>query len=119
MLAWIMGILPRVLLWAGVGAALIGVYVLWQKSVTDRAQLQWNNKQLELIVEDQENFKKLLEEFQEKQLEAVREAQERNEAIDKQYETIEKMLDAVEGSDSDKPVGDVLKDTIEELRKDE
>lgn len=111
------GLLPKLLLWAGIGGALVAAYFVWQKAIENRAMLKWNNQQLELIVKDQQKLKEITDEIQQKQLEALKEQKERNAKIDQQYDDIEKLIDSVEGTEDDKSSSKILKDTIEELRK--
>ena len=110
---YVVGGVAVLLLLASIGVSLL----VWKHSIETAATLQFNKQQLEQVVADQQKLTKTLNKINEIQQKISDELAVKNQALDEKLIGIETYLTSPEAKKSDRVSSDVLKKTIEELRK--
>ena len=95
--------------------SLTGIYYSWRKGIEREALLEYNQEQIEQNLKDQEAMRKRLEDIKKSQEEFIK----KNAADKKEFN--DKIGNITRGIDSepssDRPASDVLKKTVDQLRK--
>lgn len=94
-----------------------GTYYIWKSSIVRAAQMEYNQKQLEQTVRDQEEFRRRQEALEEQQREATRALLEQNREVQSRVQSIQENLNSPAAAASDRPASDILKRTVEQLRE--
>lgn len=94
--------------------SLTGIYYSWRKGIEREALLEYNQKQIEQNLKDQAAMKKRLEEITQKQAEFIKKNDEDKKVFGDKIGNIAKNIDTVSG---DRQASDILKKTIDQLRK--
>jgi len=94
--------------------SLTGIYYSWRKGIEREALLEFNQKQIEQNLKDQAEMKKRLEEINKKQQEFIKKNAEDKKAFNDKVGNINKNIDT---NSKDRPASDILKKTIDQLRK--
>jgi hypothetical protein len=97
--------------------ATTGAYYLWKSSVEQRAFMEFNMRQLEQSIKDQEEYRRRQEALEEQQREAARALADQNRVLNSRVQTIQRMLNSPETAAGDRPSSDVLRQTIDQLRE--
>ena len=110
---YVVGGIAVVLLLISLGTGLM----VWKHSIQNQALLEFNNKQLEQVVADQKKFNDLMTSLNAVQKKISDDLASKNQALDEKLNGIEGYLTSAEAKKSDRDASEVLKKTIEELRK--
>jgi len=91
-------------------------YYSWRIGIEREALLEYNQKQLEQNIKDQEAMKQQLEEIsaKEKEVKTVNDAEKK--ALKDKLETISNDLNSKETIASDRPASNILKKTVNKLK---
>lgn len=101
-----------------IATAVITTYVLmWKHSIRQQALLEFNNKQLEQVVKDQQTFIKNMQEIQSLQKKTIDDINIKNAELQSKLNGIETYLDSDAAVNDSKESSDVLKKTIQELSR--
>lgn len=95
--------------------SLTGIYYQWRKGIEREALLEFNQKQIEQNLKDQEALKKRLEDIKKTQEDMVRKNAEDKKKFNTKISGINDIINS-DGVD-DRPASDIIKKTIDELRK--
>lgn len=95
----------------------LGGYYLWKSSIEQKALLEYNIKQLEQTVRDQEEFRRRQAALEDQQRQAARALEEQNRALTGRVQSIQRTLNSPESVAADRPASDILKQTIDQLRE--
>jgi uncharacterized protein YoxC len=99
-----------------IATAIISTYVLmWKANIRKQALLEFNNKQLEQTIRDQEKFISDMRKITEQQRSILAETQKKNEELAKQVAGIEDYLSSEQTRKDDRPASTILKETIRRL----
>lgn len=95
---------------------LSGIYYGWRKGVEREALLEYNQRQLEQTIKDQEEFRRKMNEIQKVQEDIIKQnAEDRKEFAKKMNEALDD-LNTEEAKKADRPASDILKQTIRKLQ---
>lgn len=112
--------LGRLPLYLAIGAFAIGlitaVYYGWKNQVEQRALLEFNQKQLEQIIRDQQLFSQKMRDIESSQREIVEDLEKQNAEIDSKLKSIDGYLLSPEAKKVDRPASIILKNTVNQLR---
>lgn len=89
----------------------------WKKSIRMQALMEYNQKQLEQNARDQEEFVRKQREIAEIAAASVQGLARKNEELNKQLNDINAMLDSNEMKKANRPSSIILRNTLDELRK--
>jgi Fe2+ transport system protein B len=95
---------------------LSGIYYSWRSSIEREALLEYNQKQLEQTIKDQEEFRIKMLAIQKSQDEIVNENNKSRKIFDDQIKTTDEYLESTAVKNADKPSSDILKETIKKLK---
>jgi uncharacterized protein HemX len=108
--------LSKLQLYIAGAIALIGVYYYWKNSIEQEALMEYNQRQLQQVLEDQKAFQQKMQEVESKQRNIESELTKQNEQVTKTLSTVTEYLDSKDAKKQDKPASDIFKKTITELR---
>jgi len=119
LLAWFASPLGRILSWI-VGAlaaagVVAGVYFAWKDAIKAQATAEFNKKQLEQVVKDQQTMADQLAAIAKLREEGENELKTQLEAIDASTKKIEEWLNTPEAKAKDRDSSDILKEVIRML----
>lgn len=97
--------------------AVTGTYYIWKSSIERAALMEFNQKQLEQTLKDQEEFRRRQEALEEQQREATRALLEQNRDVQNRIQSIQGNLNSPAAAAADRPASDILKRTVEQLRE--
>ena len=97
--------------------SIFGIYYAWKRDIERQALMGFNQKQMEQSLKDQQEFLKNQEQISRAQKEAARDLLEENQKINRQLGSVSTYLNSADAKKSDRPASDILKNTIEELKK--
>lgn len=89
--------------------------LMWKASIRREALLEFNNKQLEQTVKEQQKFLEDMKAVNANQKKIIDDMTTKNEELSKQLKSIEDFLDSDEAKKNDRESSDLLKRTIKEL----
>ena len=95
---------------------LSGIYYAWRSSIVREALLEYNQKQLEQTIKDQEEFRVKMQAIEKSQKEILNENSNSRKVFDDQIKSTDDYLDSTTTKKADKPSSDVLKETIKKLK---
>lgn len=90
-------------------------YYGWKRQIEQTALLEFNQKQLEKVLEDQKNFQDKMQSVQESQKSISDDLDKQNQAVDAKLKSIDEYLNSKEALKSDRPSSIILKNTINQL----
>lgn len=96
--------------------AVTGTYYIWKSSIEQAALMEFNQKQLEQTLKEQEEFRRRQEALEEQQREATRALLEQNRDVQNRIQSIQGNLNSPAAVASDRPASDILRRTVEQLR---
>jgi len=108
--------LTRLQLYIAAAVALIGVYYYWKNSIEQEALMEYNQRQLQQVIEDQKAFQQKMQEVETKQKTIESDLAAQNEQVNKTLSTVTEYLDSKDAKKQDKPASDIFKNTIKELK---
>ena len=97
--------------------SIFGIYYAWKRDIERQALMGFNQKQMEQSLKDQQEFLKNQEQISRAQQEAAKNLLEENQKINRQLGSVSTYLNSADAKKSDRPASDILKNTIEELKK--
>jgi Tfp pilus assembly protein PilO len=96
--------------------AILSTYVLmWKSNIRKQAALEFNNKQLEQTIKDQEQYILNMKAVNEKQRSIIEETNKKNEQLAEQLASIEDYLNSEEVKLNDRPASNIIRETIRKL----
>lgn len=95
---------------------LSGIYYSWRSSVVREALLEYNQKQLEQTIKDQEEFRAKMQAIEKSQEQILAENDKSKKVFDDQIKTADEYLESAAVKKADKPSSDILKETIKKLK---
>jgi uncharacterized protein HemX len=98
-----------------IAVAAIGVYFWWQGRVEDRALLNFNQKQMEQLLEDQKKIDKKLSDLRQVQDQILENEKQFKQNLEKKLSGINNFLSSEEAKKLDRPASEILKRTLQEL----
>jgi uncharacterized protein HemX len=107
----------RIQLYIGIAIAAVGVYFFWKHNIEQQALMEYNQRQLEQVMQDQQRFQQKMQEVESKQRVIENDLAAQNEQVNKTLSTVNEYLDSKDAKTQDKPASDILKKTVTELRK--
>ena len=96
---------------------LSGVYYSWRSSITRQALLEYNQKQLEQTIKDQEEFRLKMQAIQKNQEELIKKNREDKKEFDDKMANARSYLESDEAKKEDRSSSQVLKQTIKKLKE--
>lgn len=103
---------------AAIAIAILTTYVImWKASIRQQALLEFNNKQLEQIIKDQQTFLKQMNEVNEKQKQILQDLTKKNDELNSKLTDIESYLNSEESTKDNRESSNVLKETFRQLGK--
>lgn len=94
---------------------LTGIYYGWKHSIEQQALLEFNQKQLEQVIKDQQDFQNKMSAVENNQKTIVEDLTKQNEDINKQLADISTYLSSSDAKKNDRPSSIILKNTIYQL----
>lgn len=99
-----------------IAIAVLSTYVImWKSSIRTQALLEFNNKQLEQTIRDQETFITNMKSVNDSQRAIIDDTQKKNEELSKQLTDVEEFLNSEESRKNDRPASPIIKETIRRL----
>lgn len=114
LLAFIPG---RIQLYIAAAIAIVGIYLYWEHTIEQRALMEYNQKQLEQSLADQEKLKKNLEQLSQKQEEIIKKNEEDRKAYEDKINGVSDYLDSALTKKADKASSEILKMTVKQLKE--
>ena len=108
--------LGRVQLYIAVAVLLTGFYFYWKHNVEQQALMEYNQKQLEQSIEDQNKIKETLVAIETNQQQIIKQSEQDKVAYEQKLGTVTDYLDSSATKKSDKPSSDILKQTVKQLK---
>lgn len=110
----------KILIYIFIGFISIGslgiTYYTWKSSIKKQALMEYNQKQLEQLLEDKEEYIRIQKALVEEQEIEKKKLTEENEKLNIKINEINDFLDSVEAKKADRPSSIILKRTIENLK---
>jgi len=106
----------RIQLYIAGAIAIIGIYFFWKHNVEQQALMEYNQRQLEQVIQDQQRFQQKMQEVENKQKTIENDLAVQNDQVNKTLSTVTEYLDSKAAKKQDKPASDIFKKTITELR---
>ena len=97
-------------------SSLCGIYYSWRSGIEREALLEYNQRQLEQNIKDQEAMKQQLENINAKQKEVQAANDADKKVLKDKLESINTDLNTKETAATDRPASDVLKKTVNKLK---
>jgi Tfp pilus assembly protein PilN len=94
---------------------LTGIYYGWKHTVEQQALLEFNQKQLEQVIRDQQDFQSKMSAVEDKQKNIVEDLTKQNDEINRQLKDINEYLSSAEAKKIDRPSSVILKNTINQI----
>ena len=94
---------------------LTGVYFYWKKQVETAALMEYNQRQLDQVLRDQEAFQQKMSEVEDKQKSIESDLTKQNEEITITLKNLQDYLYSEEAKKQDRPASIILKNTITQL----
>lgn len=102
---------------AVLAAAGAGGYYYWHTNVYKQAQLAFDNKQLQQVISDQKERIQQLEQINKDQELLIEEATKEQAVYQEKLQALDEYLNSQQAQNENRPSSDIIKKTIEELRK--
>jgi hypothetical protein len=96
--------------------ALTAGYIGWRSSIEREALLEYNQKQIEQAIKDQQEFKAKMDAIQASQDEILAKNKAEREAFDAKMKAADDYLNSTDTQKSDRAASDVLKKTVNRLK---
>ena len=96
--------------------ALTGFYYHWRQGIEREALLEYNQKQLEQNIADQEAYRVKMQLIQKAQDELIKKNTEDKKVFEEKMNSARDYLDSAEAKKSDRPASEVLKETVKKLK---
>jgi Tfp pilus assembly protein PilN len=106
----------RIPLYIAGAVAIIGIYFFWKHNVEQIALLEYNQKQLQQVIEDQQRFQQKMQEVENKQRSIEIDLANQNDQVSKVLIPINDYLNSTDAKKQDKPASEILKKTVGGLR---
>ena len=106
----------RIQMYIAVAIAVSGIYFYWKHQIEQQALMEYNQKQLEQIVKDQEAFANKMTEVDQKQQAIETDLVKQNEEINNQLKDIQAYLYSTETKALEKPASAILKNTVNQIK---
>jgi hypothetical protein len=95
---------------------LTGIYYGWRSSIQRAALLEYNQKQLEQTIKDQEEFRLKMQAIQKNQEELIKKNKEDRKVFDDKMTNARNYIESDEAKKEDRPASEVLKQTVKKLK---
>lgn len=95
---------------------LTGIYYSWRKGIEREALLEYNQKQLEQNLKDQEELRKKMEAVTQQQEEIRKKTEEDKKAFENKINNAREYINTEEAKKSDRPSSEILKQTVKKLK---
>lgn len=116
MISFLSPYLTKILIGIALLVAVVGLYFSWKKTIEVQATLKYNQKQLEQIQKDQQNFLKKMQEIADIQNNLVEDLKKSNAVVEKKTADIITYLNSDAAKKSNRPASELLKQTIRDLQ---
>lgn len=111
----------RIGIYLFIGMMLIGsvtaAYYGWKRSVEQQALMEFNQKQMEQTLRDQQEFMKKQKVIADQQASAAAEMAEQNRKLSQKISSVGSYLNSADAKSQDRPSSEVLKRTIRQLQE--
>lgn len=97
-----------------IGSAVAGVAV-WDHNIRQEALLEFNKKQLEQVVKDQQLFIQKMDDISLLSKQTLTTLQQKNQALDQQLSHLDEYLNSKEAIQNDRSLSPLLKNTFDQL----
>jgi uncharacterized protein HemX len=108
--------LGRVQLYIAAAVAVVGIYFFWKHNVEQQALMEYNQRQLEQVVKDQQAFQQKMQQVESKQRTIEADLASQNEAVTNSLKGVQDYLSSNDAKKQDVPSSGILKNTVKELR---
>lgn len=100
------------LLAAGV---IFGIYYTWKSNIERTALLEYNQKQLEQAIKDQNELKRKIQLLEGIQVAIIKQTDEDRKLYEDKMKSVDEYLQSLDARKADRPSSSVLKNTIKQL----
>ena len=97
-------------------STVVGIYYGWRKSIEREALLEYNQKQLEQNIRDQEDFRKKMQDIQKQQEMILSNNSAEKKIFNDKIKSASDFLDTKETREADRPSSQILRLTIIKLK---
>ena len=108
--------LGRIQLYIAAAVILTGFYFYWKHNVEQQALMEYNQRQLEQSIADQNKLKETLSAIEQKQQEIIKQNEQDKVAYEQKLGSVTDYLDSSATKKIDKPSSDILKQTVKQLK---
>lgn len=123
MLGFLSLIPSKTKLYITAGAALLVVLtsalLFYKHQIEKRSLLEFNNRQLQQTITEQQNYIRQMEEMNKIQLETIESLNNRNQDLQTRMQSIDEFLKSEEAKKQDRAASQILKRTIENLKREQ
>lgn len=100
-----------------ISGALGGIYIKWKRGIEHQAFLELNQRQLEQTVKEQQEFTRQQQAIADRQRALAQEMAQRNQTLQRRVDQTNRIINSPQSAANDRPASDVLKQTIDQLRR--
>lgn len=94
---------------------IFGVYYSWKTNIERTALLEYNQKQLEQAIKDQNELKRKVQLLEGIQAAIIKQTEDDRKAYEEKMKTVDEYLQSLDAKKADRPASSVLKNTIKQL----
>lgn len=94
---------------------LTGGYFMWKHNIRAQALMEFNQKQMEQVIEDQKKFNEQLSQINQNQQQILDDMKRKNEEIDRRLGDLNGYLSSDQARRESRPSSEVLKRTFRQL----
>lgn len=111
-----LGLGSKIQLYIAAAVVIIGAYFFWKHNIEQQALMEYNQRQLEQVVRDQQQFQQKMQKVEDKQRSIDNDLAAQNEVINNNLKSLNDYLNSAETKKADVPSSSILKNTIKQLR---
>ena len=108
--------LGRIQLYIAAAVAVVGIYFFWKHNIEQQALMEYNQRQLEQVVKDQQAFQQKMQQVESKQRSIEADLANQNEAVNTSLRDVQEYLSSNDAKKQDVPSSSILKNTVKELK---
>lgn len=98
-------------------SVLTACIMMWRKDIRDKAIQDFNNQQMQIVLEEQKKFNATMKEINDRQQQIIESLHKNNQELNDRLRPFEDYLGSDEAKKSNQESSAVLKRTIENLRR--
>ena len=112
----LLGLGSKIQIYIAAAIAIAGIYFFWKHNIEQQALMEYNQRQLEQVVKDQQEFQQKMHEVENKQRSIESDLAAQNEVVNNNLRNLNDYLNSADAKKVDVPSSTILKNTVKQLR---